>query len=407
MWRFSRDAADPGHERGLMEDEFVRLDHLESMLALPLGRVALADTGRTSLDPRQVLDAIVSANLRLGRIYVMFSGGRDSSAVLALATHHARRLGMNDPIPVTALYPEAPESQETEFQELVIRHLGLQERIAVTIRHEQRFLGETAVRALRRHGLLWPASLQLHGALFAPLDPGVLLTGEGGDEAFDPRRITPLHVLRRRRGLPSRALVRQAATALVPSPVRRVMDYRRHLGAEGLDWLRPPARRLYARAVAELESAPLRWDSETLGLLTRRTTAVALHNFDAQAREFALAPAHPLADPRFRYALAAAGGAWGYAGRTDMMRRLFADLLPDEILARRSKAAFNISRWGRREREFARSWDGSGVDHELVDPEALRHAWLSDRPTSVAGFYLHLAWLAQEELDVHGRPAAA
>ena len=387
-----------------MDEGFVRLGHLESMLALPLGRVPLDARGRTVLGPRESLDAIVSGALRLGTTYVMFSGGRDSSAVLALATHHARRIGRPDPIPVTAVYPDAPESQESDFQDLVLAHLGLRERITVTIRDEQRFLGETATRALRRHGLLWPASLQLHGAVFAHLDPGVLLTGEGGDEALDPRRITPVRVLRGRRTRPPRSLLGAAAAALVPNAVRRRVEYRRQVRTGELRWLRGPAQEAYARAVADLSCAPLRWDQETLELLTRRTTAVALHNFDAQAREFALAAVHPLADARFRYALARAGGAWGYAGRTDLMRRLFADLLPDAVLSRSTKAAFNLSRWGEREREFARSWDGSGVDPELVDAEALRESWLADRPTSVEGYYLHLAWLAHEGLDLAGRP---
>jgi asparagine synthase (glutamine-hydrolysing) len=195
-----------------------------------------------------------------------------------------------------------------------------------------------------------------------------------------------------------------AAAALVPNAARRRVEYYRHLRSAGLPWLRGAARDAYARAVADLSCSPLRWDRETLDLLTRRTTVVALHNFDAQAREFSLAPVHPLADARFRFALAAAGGAWGYAGRTDLMRRLFGDLLPDAVLSRRTKAAFNLSRWGERERAFARAWDGSGVDRRLVDPEALRTSWLADRPTSVEGFYLHLAWLAQEGLEPSGRP---
>jgi hypothetical protein len=74
------------YEAVVMNETFVRLGHLESMVALPLGRVALDESARTALGPRESLDAIVSAALRLGTTYVMFSGGRDSSAVLALAT---------------------------------------------------------------------------------------------------------------------------------------------------------------------------------------------------------------------------------------------------------------------------------------------------------------------------------
>ena len=56
-----------------------------------------------------------------------FSGGRDSSAVLATATMVARKHGLNDPVPITLRCPAIEEADETASQELVIRHLGIEE----------------------------------------------------------------------------------------------------------------------------------------------------------------------------------------------------------------------------------------------------------------------------------------
>lgn len=59
------------------------------------------------------------------------------------------------------------------------------------------------------------------------------------------------------------------------------------------------------------------------------------------------------------------------------MRYLFRELLPDSILSRESKASFNQARWTDREIQFAQSWSGRGLDTRLIEPEALRAAWLS------------------------------
>lgn len=141
-------------------------------------------------------------------------------------------------------------------------------------------------------------------------------------------------------------------------------------------------------------------------MIARRATAVFLHNYQAVAAESEITLHHPLLDPRFLVALGRDGGRWGFRGRTDTMRFLFSDLLPDALLSRSTKAWFNGSRYGEEEREFARTWDGSGVDHELVDPEILREIWLSDEPSSASGPLMHQAWLAANGLPLTGRLAS-
>lgn len=84
------------------------------------------------------------------------------------------------------------------------------------------------------------------------------------------------------------------------------------------------------------------------------------------------------------------------------MRFLFADLLPDAVLSRSSKAWFSEARFGEGEREFARHWDGSGVDTRYVDPHSLRDFWLSPAPKGSTTPLLHVAWLATTGADPLG-----
>jgi hypothetical protein len=65
------------------------------------------------------------------------------------------------------------------------------------------------------------------------------------------------------------------------------------------------------------------------------------------------------------------------------------------VLARRQKAHFNASRFGPVSREFARTWDGRGLDTSLVDPVAVRAAWLADVPPAATAMLLQQAWLAR------------
>src|SRR5687768_3761316 len=82
--------------------------------AVPPGETALAALERACLPA-----------LERGRCCVSFSGGRDSSIVLATATRVARREGLPLPLPVTNRFPLAGHTDESHWQELVVRHLGL------------------------------------------------------------------------------------------------------------------------------------------------------------------------------------------------------------------------------------------------------------------------------------------
>ena len=82
--------------------------------------------------PRAALEAAIRPLVRCAPCVVGFSGGRDSSALLAVAVALAAREGLDPPVPVSFRFPHA-ETRESEWQELVVRHLGLAEWARVEI----------------------------------------------------------------------------------------------------------------------------------------------------------------------------------------------------------------------------------------------------------------------------------
>ncbi len=342
---------------------------------------------------RRTLERVLLESLDAGPTAVLFSGGRDSSALLALAVHVARREGLPLPVPFTVRFPGDVESDESGWQDRVLDHLGVEEHEVLLVTDEQRLLGDAATAGLQQRGLVFPASLQWATVRLSHLRGRRVVTGEGGDDLLSRRRGTSLYHLRRALvagRLPSRRLVRELPGALRPAWTVPAAAYRPIFPP----WLPDDVAHAAAARFARDQRMPLRWDRATERLLGSRATAVIMHNLDLVAREHDVVYVHPFSDPRVVRALAAEGGVWGYAGRTDVFRRLFGDLLPDDVLARTSKARFNATRWGEREREFARTWDGSGLDPDLVDPEALRAAWLSPTPPFAAELLIQAAWLA-------------
>ena len=359
--------------------------------SLPTTPATLPDAEGT---PRAVLDDVIRPALADGPCYVSFSGGRDSSAVLAAATALARREGHPLPIPLTRVYPDLPDTDESDWQRAVIDHLGLTEWVRLELRDgESDLLGPAARDALGRRGLLWPPALQTNDVMFEHLRGGSLLTGEGGDAVLGAHRITALRVMMRRRRL-DRALVRNQLGAALPRRVRARLARRMTRTSVQSRWLRPAAFERHVRlAAADFAAEPLRYDAATRSITRQRSFATISHNHAAAAAEYAIRASDPLLDPRFVAAIARAGGLTGFPGRTGTMQALFSDVLPPAVLGRTTKASFNHAYAGAATREFARTWDGSGVDDELVDVERLRSVWLSDEPTMATGVLLHSAWL--------------
>jgi Asparagine synthase len=368
------------------EHDFVRLSPVETQLGFPFeARSGAPTVVRRSPDRRSaraVLEDILRDALADGPCYVTFSGGRDSSALLALAVHLARRDGLPLPVPVTAVYPEAPATDESYWQQLVLDHLGVGDQVVVAVGGQQRLLSESATVALRSHGVLWPEATQLQGPLLRGLHAGgALVTGEGGDNAIAGGRVAPLRMLMRT-WPPRRSIVRGA--------VRSMRD-RQPAFVPG--WFTAAAAEVFRTRVVEHREA-LRWDVRTRQILDQPAAQVLFANVKASIAECRLRPFLPFVDPQFLAALSREGGPLGFGGRGLVFEHLVGDVLPREVVFRSSKASFNETRWGDDEREFAREWDGTGFDSDWVDADILRAEWLSADPHPVADFHLHVAWAA-------------
>jgi asparagine synthetase B (glutamine-hydrolysing) len=374
-----------------------RLTRLELASGTPLGEQPdappLAPAGPT-LEPRLALEEAIRRWLVGGRCVVGFSGGRDSSALLALAVHVARRDGLPLPLPATLRYRGVPKAEESAWQELVIRHLALTDWVRIEVDDEHDFLGPLAQPVLRRHGVLWPAYFHSYQPLMALAAEGVFMTGVDGDTLFAGWRWGRLEPVRRRTVRPGIGDLGRLALITGPSLVRRLAARRHPLACT---WLTSMAlREVNARWFAHYAAEPVRWDLWVAWLARLRALALEVSTLDILGRDCRATVANPLLDHRFLAALARMGGRAGCGDRTAVMRRLFADVLPDEILSRPTKAAFGPCLWRGASRGFAAAWDGSGIDPALVDVPRLRAEWAKPFPAPASMPLLQQAWLASQ-----------
>ncbi|HUA02602.1 MAG TPA: asparagine synthase-related protein [Solirubrobacteraceae bacterium] len=346
-----------------------------------------------STAPRDALEREILPCLLRAPCLVSFSGGRDSAAVLATATMLARREGLPDPIPATNVFPSVQDADESEWQELLVRRLGLSDWLRVEHEQELDLIGPYAQRVLTDHGLLWPANAHFHVPLLEEARGGSMLTGLGGDELYlAARRLHSAAVLSRAvRARPRDAL--SLGFAFAPRSLRKVVIFRR--SKIPASWLREAARKRVTKLLAAEEAAEPRGLAERL-LWWRgvRYLQVAVRSLDLIAGDTSTRVVHPLLSPPFWTAVGTVAPTAGFASRTDGVRSLFGDLLPPAIIDRTSKANFGAIFWTDHAREFARGWDGSGVPEEWVDARELGRHWSSDRPCLPSSTLLQAAWLA-------------
>ena len=349
-------------------------------------------------DPMGVLRELARAALSTPPCVVAFSGGRDSSALLAFLLDVARRDGLPEPIAVTARWDDDEASDESAWQEEVIRTIGAEQWEILRPGNDLDLLGEEATSSLEAMGLMWPAPAYALRPLFRQAKGGVLLSGEGGDEAFGLYPYGRLWQSIRSHSLPRQSDVRALVLGCLPRPVRRWRwkkirpAYQTWLSTGGFD--------LVSEAMADDGADdPLRWGPYQVISRRRRAMDLTLGTLESLAEIEGARYQGPFLDEGFLAALGHWGGSFGRGDRTDVMSTLFADVLPGPILSRVSKASFAGVFWGAESRRFASEWDGTGLPLEFIKPDALRAAWQAPVPVYGAALPLHAAWLASQLLE--------
>jgi asparagine synthase (glutamine-hydrolysing) len=362
---------------------------------------AVAVPGRSQMHPRRALESSFVRSLQRAPCCVSFSGGRDSSAVLATATHVARREGLPDPIPVTLRYPSVPEADESAWQEMVVAHLGLRDWHRIEIHHELDLLGPIALDLLKRHGLLWPSNVHTQVPVARVARGGTILTGLEGDGLFGAWRWQTLGAVLARRQKARPSDLARLAYANGPSVLRRARMGR--MDPLVTPWLTPAANRVAARQWLRHEAEePARWRARVRWWARRRYLAVARRSLVRVGSEFNTAFHHPLLDPQFLSAVANEAPMTGIGDRTEIMSRLFGDLLPKPILERSGKAWFRAAFWGKETQRFTREWDGRSVDTTLVDVEGLKRTWNDPEPDTRTATLLQSIWLVDLNRSTSG-----
>lgn len=334
---------------------------------------------------------------------VAFSGGRDSSAVLAVFTRVARREGLPEPIVLTARWDDVPASQETEWQEHVVSALDIANWEIIRPGEDLDLLGPLATETLACDGLLWPAPSYCFIPMARNASGGVLVTGEGGDELFGLWSFAQTWWRIRHLKRPDLRALAALALAFGPVGLRRQIWLRKVSTYQ--DWLTPEASYAHARALAdEMATEPPRWDRQLELTLSQRTLRLGLSTFARLCAGEGARFAAPLLAPGFVAALAKGGERTGFGGRSSVMTHVFGGILPEAILTRSTKATFGEVFWGPASRAFAREWEGQGTNKALVDPIKIRRAWLAPLPVYGAALGLHAAWLARSSQQTDSVP---
>lgn len=344
---------------------------------------------------REAIDDAIRPALRRPPCLVSFSGGRDSSAVLAAAVALARREGLELPIPATHRFPAAPASHEDRWQEDVVAHLALTDWVRNTVTDELDTVGPVAQRVLRRHGVLWPFNAHLHVPLFERAAGGSLLTGVGGDELFGPQRWRAAQALLSGRARPRPRHLATLGLALAPTAVRREVLARRH--GRRWPWLRPEVDTLIRRRRADWAArTPRRWHAALGWWWQSRTRLVLARTLELLGSDAQTQVVQPFLAPSVLSAAAGRFGVRGPADRTAAMHEAFGDVLPESVLARRSKATFDEAFCAHHSRAFAARWNGGGIDRSHVDPDGLAVVWNAVHPDPRSFSLMQAVWLATE-----------
>jgi asparagine synthetase B (glutamine-hydrolysing) len=355
--------------------------------------------------PLAALEAALMPALRRAPCVVSFSGGRDSSALLAVATRVARRECLPEPIPVTLRFPQAARTDEHEWQEEVIRRLGCSDWARLEFTDELDLIGPTARRVMSWLGLPYPYNLHLLLPLMEPGRGGSFVTGMGGDQSlFAAGRALDV-LARRTRPVPRDGL--RIAAAAAPRAVKR-SALRGRVGLH-FPWLSPSGNAALARGWLDEEvRKPLRWNARLREMWRSRFMQLSLERIASLGRHVDVEPVHPFVDAGFLSALAATAGSTGFPNRSAAMRALFAQDLPERVVTRGTKASFNEVLWNRHTQRFVAGLTPDRLEPALrtlavarvVDPQALANHWSQPEPMANSFLLLQACWLAQQASPV-------
>jgi hypothetical protein len=386
------------------------LTPVDVIAGMPLGSVSPVErakegAGRTG-DPWSALEDVMVPVLAAPPLAVSFSGGRDSSLLLAVAASAAERYGLAPPIAITMRFRSAAGTEESDWQHLIVRSLGIVDWRIINLTDELDYLGPLSTPSLLQDGLRFPPNAHSIVPVSRALGGGTIVIGVGGDELLAAWRWRHRSAALRRplrngvlRGPRAAAVL---AFGAAPTPVRRWVFQRRtskelRAGNDGFGWLTPAGRRAVLAGLVDGENQPVHWADFIAWTAQRRATIEVKATVSRLAQVEGVDAFAPLLEPRVLAALATARNGRGWSNRTEAMIDIVGNRLPREILTRRSKASFVNAFWGPRSREFVRNWNGSGVDPELVDIEGLRKEWCSEQPDFRSTLLLQSAWLSGQD----------
>ena len=367
---------------------------LASGLVFGSTRRHIPDPGDVRTVPLDALEAAVLPALARGPCFVSFSGGRDSSIVLAAAVSAARREGLPLPVPVTNVFPAAARSLESEWQELVIAHLGLDEWVRLELHEELDCVGPQARRILERHGLLWPFNGHFHAPLLGIARGGTLLTGIGGDELLGASHWARAASVLSGAMRPQIRDIGRIGLAVAPSAIRRAALRRRYHVDSRLSWLTDRANdELRQRSADDLASEPLRWADRRRWWGEQRATQIGLRSLELIAKDSGARIQHPFTNDGFIASVADLATRNRLHDRTSVLLGAFSGLLPRPILERTSKAAFGSVFFG----PESRAMTGAALEVlEGLEPlvlDALRDEWSSTSPDAHSFLLLQAAFV--------------
>ena len=330
---------------------------------------------RRDADLEAVVDEILEPALAEPPCLVAFSGGRESSWLLAAAVAAARRRGHPDPIPATIRYADT-SARQAAHQERVVTYLELRDWERVEIEDELDIVGPYARRAVERAGVLFPATAYAMLPLLDRAHGGWLLSGGGLTDFFLYWRWARLADVLTGRRRPRRRDLREAALASIPPRGRALLLGRRL--SEPAPWLRRDAMlEVQAHLRDRLARVPVGFAAAIARQSSHRCNEAMRSSFDALAATVDARMLMPFREDRYLGALASVGGRRGLGDRAELLARLAGHLLPARLL--RGSDAEDRGRpfVGEAARAFVATWSGGGVDDEIVDTDALREAWVT------------------------------